>query len=151
MFTKKKDKTIIRWNREKWKISLYMAHVSQLIYYFLRDGFGTADFHRCCDSKGPTLSVIQSTGGYLFGGYTPLSWNGTNTFKNCSESFIFTLTNPHNIPPTKYHRNPQSQSAIYCDPAYGPTFGDGCTLWFTIIPTRKALKIIPILPQQKIT
>ena len=37
------------------------------------DGKTAADFHRCCDNKGPTLIVIQS-GVYIFGGYTSKSW-----------------------------------------------------------------------------
>ena len=41
-----------------------------LIYKASRDGFRASDFHRCCDNKGETVSVIHTTGGYLFGGYT---------------------------------------------------------------------------------
>jgi hypothetical protein len=96
----------------------------QLLYKATLNGFAAADFHKLCDNKGPTLTVIRSTNGYLFGGFTPLNWDSTtNTSKNHAEGFIFTLTNPHNIPPTKYPRNPQNTCAIYCDASYGPTFG----------------------------
>ena len=45
-----------------------------LIYKATRDGFGSSDFHRCCDNQGATMTVIQSKdGGYLFGGYTSVS------------------------------------------------------------------------------
>ena len=30
----------------------------------------------CCDDKGPTLIVIQSSEGWIFGGYTTQSWSG---------------------------------------------------------------------------
>jgi hypothetical protein len=36
------------------------------------------------------------------------------------------LTNPHDIPPTKYFINPsQSANAVYHVISYGPTFGSG--------------------------
>ena len=44
-----------------------------LIFRASSDGKTAADFHRCCDDKGPTLIVIQS-GEYIFGGYTSKSW-----------------------------------------------------------------------------
>ena len=37
------------------------------------DGKTPADFHRCCDGKGPTLVVIKSRK-YIGGGYTTESW-----------------------------------------------------------------------------
>ena len=44
-----------------------------LLYRASTDGNTPADFHRCCDNKGPTLVVIKS-GEYIFGGYTSQSW-----------------------------------------------------------------------------
>ena len=44
-----------------------------LLFRASTDGSTPADFHRCCDNKGPTLVVIKS-GEYIFGGYTSKSW-----------------------------------------------------------------------------
>ena len=44
-----------------------------LLYRASTDGFTPADFHRCCDNKGPTLVLIKS-GECIFGGYTSQSW-----------------------------------------------------------------------------
>ena len=44
-----------------------------LLYRATADGKSPADFHRCCDKKGPTRLVIRS-GEYIFDGYTPNSW-----------------------------------------------------------------------------
>lgn len=44
-----------------------------LLFRASTDGNTPADFHRCCDNKGPTLVVIKS-GEYIFGGYTLQSW-----------------------------------------------------------------------------
>jgi hypothetical protein len=40
---------------------------------------------------------------YLFGGYTSTSWKNTNEtiWDNDPSAFLFTLINPHEIPPTK--------------------------------------------------
>jgi hypothetical protein len=101
-----------------------------LIYKATRDGFPSANFHRCCDNQGPTITVIQSTnGGYLFGGYTSASWHSTQTYVNDSNgSFLFTITNPHRIPPTKYSIKIPAWS-VYTHVNYGPTFGAGHDLY----------------------
>jgi len=48
-----------------------------LLYRASTDGNTPADFHRCCDNKGPTLVLIKS-GGYIFGGYTSKSWQSSS-------------------------------------------------------------------------
>ncbi|CAF0896507.1 unnamed protein product [Adineta steineri] len=86
----------------------------------------TADFHRCCANLSPTITIIQSQdNGYLFGGYTSMSWAPLKNYINDpNHPFLFTLTNPHGIPPTKYF-NKMSTYAIYTHKSYGPTFGAG--------------------------
>ena len=44
-----------------------------LLHRASTDGNTAADFHRCCDNKGPTLVLIKSRE-YIFGGYTSKSW-----------------------------------------------------------------------------
>ena len=39
-----------------------------------RDGFRCYDFHRLCDDRGKTLTVIKTTEGSVFGGFTDISW-----------------------------------------------------------------------------
>ena len=53
-------------NDYKWK----------LIYRASEHGYSAKSFHECCDDKGPTLIVIKSSGGWIFGGYTTQSWSG---------------------------------------------------------------------------
>jgi len=52
----------------------------KLLYRASRDGWAAANFHSCCDNKGPTVTVIKS-GNYIFGGYTDQSWDGKSYFK----------------------------------------------------------------------
>jgi hypothetical protein len=34
-----------------------------LLYQATRDGFGSGDFHKSCDNKGPTVTIIKTTNG----------------------------------------------------------------------------------------
>jgi len=94
-----------------------------LIYRATRDGFGAEAFHAKCDEYQGTLTVIKSKEGHLFGGFTSQSWEGT-WYKEDPAAFLFTFTNPHHIPPTKYSINDASL-AVFCHPSYCPTFGRG--------------------------
>ena len=38
------------------------------------DGWAASTFHRNCDGKGPTVTIIK-VGSYIFGGYTDVSWS----------------------------------------------------------------------------
>ncbi|KAK8807388.1 hypothetical protein WA158_004147 [Blastocystis sp. Blastoise] len=109
---------------KKWK----------LLYKASRDGFTSSDFHRCCDNKGGSLTIIQSINDdghmYLFGGFTTVTWNADSVIGGWGEdddAFIYTLTNPHKVPATRYPiRN--HLFAIYSDIEYGPTFGTNIKL-----------------------
>ena len=100
-----------------------------LIYKASRDGFDAAAFHRLCDNHGPTMTIIKSKNNYLFGGYTAAPWTSDGSYKEDRTAFLFTLTNPHDIPPTKYCLNDaRITSTVYRNADYGPTFGGGFDL-----------------------
>ena len=96
-------------NDIRWKISRYIKNLSELLSdthfvdqqydSYLREWLGddykwkllyraseheyTAEsFHGCCDDKGPTLIVIKSDGGWIFGGYTTRSWSGYGIYND---------------------------------------------------------------------
>jgi hypothetical protein len=70
------------------------------------------------------MTIIRSNNNYLFGGYTSVAWTSSGSYKADTNAFLFTLTNPHNIPPTKYPVQPtMTQYSIYDSSGYGPTFG----------------------------
>ena len=48
--------------------------VGKSIYRASEHNYTGKSFHECCDNKGPTLIVIKSSGGWIFGGYTTQSW-----------------------------------------------------------------------------
>jgi hypothetical protein len=71
----------------------------QILWRGGRDGFRGSDFHGRCDGHANTLTVILDTDGNIFGGFTPVEWDSSGPFKadDSWKSFLFTLTNPHNV------------------------------------------------------
>lgn len=70
----------------------------RLLYWGKRDGFGAKDFHKKCDFKANTLTIIKSTNGNIFGGYTDAQWDETGLTKKDPNAFIFSLVNEQNKP-----------------------------------------------------
>ena len=64
--SKEYDDVLKEWlgNDSKWK----------LLYRASEHDYTAKSFHECCDDKGPTLIVIKSDGGWIFGGYTTAEW-----------------------------------------------------------------------------
>lgn len=89
-----------------------------------RHGMSVSNFHSLCDNKGPTLCIIQARG-YLFGGYNPDHWelSKNKIEKYLPDSFLFTLTNPHGIPPTRLF--PQKDKRSICFHKIGGIFFGG--------------------------
>ncbi len=48
----------------------------KLIYRASEHGYTAESFHEYCDDKRPTLVIIKSTDGWIFGGYATKSWYG---------------------------------------------------------------------------
>ena len=49
----------------------------RLLYRASEHNFSSESFHDHCDDKGPTLVIIKSIEGWIFGGYTTKSWSGS--------------------------------------------------------------------------
>ena len=55
----------------------------RLIYRASEHGYTARSFHKYCDDvKGPTLIVIKSSEGWIFGGYTTQSWSGDGIYND---------------------------------------------------------------------
>ena len=94
----------------------------ELLYRGTRDGMSAEVFHNKCNNKGPTISLFKNEKGYIFGGYASIDWTGSGGYKSAPDSFIFTLTNMYNIPPTKFP-NSNTNDSIYDHSSFGPAFG----------------------------
>jgi hypothetical protein len=95
-----------------------------LIYQASRDGRTAQAFHSKCHKKKKTLTIIKSTEGYIFGGYTDQAWNSGGQYRSDKNAFIFSLVNPYSKPLFCKINNAGS-NAICCHSNHGPTFGGG--------------------------
>jgi len=98
----------------------------RLIYRASEHGFDAADFHRCCETYAPTVSIIQTDFGNIFGGFTSIPWSSATIRADQADptAFLFTLKNTLNVPPTKFPvAIEHQQRAISHNPTCGPNFG----------------------------
>ena len=52
----------------------------KLLYRASEHGYTASSFHSFCNDQGPTLIVIKSSEGWIFGGYTTQSWSGDGIY-----------------------------------------------------------------------
>ena len=100
----------------------------ELLYRATRDGWGSADFHRLCDSQGATVTVVKSAGGFIFGGYADLPWGGGSAYKASPGAFLFGLHTSKGQGPIKLTQGGQSPNAgraVHHNSSTGPRWGGG--------------------------
>jgi hypothetical protein len=98
-----------------------------------RDGFTAKEFHHRCDGHANILILILDTNGNVFGGFTPVKWESRKWNGRAEEmlkgddslrSFLFTLRNPHDVPPRKFAlKEKEKRYAICCDSRQCGGFG----------------------------
>ena len=125
------DSVILRSERQRSEL-LHLCHLSsssshhnrlELLYRASRDGFAADRFHAKCDNRARTLTLIKTTNGCVFGGYTEAIWNKHSAYKRDDKAYLFSLVNKSRQPIRMPIKN--AEYAIYCDEEYGPTFGCG--------------------------
>jgi len=96
----------------------------KLLYRGSRDGFTAASFHRMCDNKGATLTVIKAENTKnIFGGYNQGSWSSSGSYVS-TPAWIFSLVNSTGKP-LKLLPSSGNTNNAYCNSSYGPTWGSG--------------------------
>ena len=63
----------------------------KLLFRATEDGDDNEKFHKKCDYKGKTVTIIQTKDDYIFGGYTSDNWNECDGCKKTENTFIFSL------------------------------------------------------------
>eukprot|EP01084_Bolivina_argentea_P310008 536307_1 len=87
----------------------------KLLFRASEHNFSAKQFHKFCDNKGPTLVIIESNYGHVFGGYTTNQWK-SNVASDCSylneppnnEAFLFVTRSS-----ISYQQTPK----VYADPS----------------------------------
>lgn len=95
-----------------------------LCYRGSRDGFSANDFHEKCDEMQDTMTIVKTTSGRIFGGYSRAAWRSTEGYVFEKDSFVFSLSNKLNKPMV-FTQIAGDQRSIHCDPTCGPCFGGG--------------------------
>jgi len=88
----------------------------KLLYRATKDGDSASIFHNKCDNIRDTLTLVKTTNGFIFGGYTNEIWNG-NAYKKDDKAFCFS------IDLQKIYKNKKTVYTIYCHPDYMSAFG----------------------------
>jgi hypothetical protein len=96
------------------------AKKATLLYRGSQDGFMARDFHSRCDNLSDTLTVVKSTSGHKFGGYTNQKWNNTSAQKKRNVGIIFSLVNKVNRKIRFSFEQAQTNDKFWID---GPIFG----------------------------
>ena len=68
----------------------------KLLYRASRDGFSANEFHKRCDEKKNTITLVKAewegVDPCTIGGYLDQPWTSNNLYINSSKSFIFSTT-----------------------------------------------------------
>ncbi|KAG0259769.1 hypothetical protein BG011_002380 [Mortierella polycephala] len=104
-----------------------------LQYRATRDGFDAASFHLACDQRGPTLTVVRTDNGAVFGGFNSSSWSShpSGVYSTSRTNFLFTLKS-RDCPTREnvlFSIKGNGNAAAYNKADYGPTFGVGHDLF----------------------
>lgn len=65
--------------------------IGNLLYVASMDGDGISDFRKACGSQTPTLIILESTNGAVFGGYTDWDWSVDTNGHRSASAFLFRL------------------------------------------------------------
>ncbi|KAL7541650.1 hypothetical protein ACHAWF_006994, partial [Thalassiosira exigua] len=101
-----------------------------LLYRSSRDGPPVANFHSKCDNQGCTLTVIETTDGFVLGGYSNAPWSSGRGWIAADKAFLFVLSGSDVTRPCKMKlKNANDGRAVFHRSTYGPTFGGGHDLF----------------------
>jgi hypothetical protein len=99
-----------------------------VLYKAALNGCSARLFHSLCDNQGPTITVVSTRSGRVFGGYTSESWAGVD-YKAAPRSFLFLMYSSHGkYTPAVFPAKQNNNNTICRHPALGPTFGGGYDL-----------------------
>jgi hypothetical protein len=120
----------------------FRAKRFDLLWWGSRDGITAQEFHRRCDGRADTLTLVSDTDGNVFGGFTPVEWESGAKWKgdDSLRSFFFTRRNPHGVPPRKFTlRAGKRQCAIVCSSPYCAAFGDSIDVHYNCNANRNSV------------
>jgi hypothetical protein len=92
-----------------------------LLFRGSRDGWTAKIIHAKIDNQGPTITIIKTLKGKIFGGFASVSWEGEG-HKTDNDAFLFSVD--LGVKNTVNHSSEEEPiTPIYCTPEIGPFFG----------------------------
>ncbi len=109
-----------------------------LLYRASRDGHNAAAFHARCDDKGPTLTVMRSANGCVFGGFAAVGWASVagGVAVKAPGSWLFSLVGVRGSRPLRMDLVDANHANAVChDFGSGPVFGYGGSDLYVLWPS----------------
>ncbi len=117
------DSKILK-REEKVLLMKYVGNAKlEMLHSASKHWFAAASFHKNCDNKGATITIVESNLGNVFGGYTSLSWISSEGYKSDSTAWIFVVRSKSNR--VGKWKCTNSGSAVWDGASYNPVFGNG--------------------------
>ena len=89
----------------------------KLIFSATINGDEASDFHKFCDGKGPTVTIVKGENDHIFGGYVTAPFSSDRKSHYDDKAFLFSLTNKKKFP-IKI-----KEKAVYHQKYWGPYIG----------------------------
>ncbi len=113
------------------------------------DGFKYPTVHAKIDGIPNELYIVKTTTGYILGGYTSLPGEMTGSSYADPTAFIFTLTNPSNMPLKLKLVNINDASAVYFPTTGVVGFGSGNDLFIDRLASTTGVSFVNIVSYEK--
>lgn len=102
------------------------ATVMKLLYKASRDGFSAKKFHEFCDGIYPSVVIVHTDNGSVFGCYSEVPWKATPDHVHTPGTdamFLFSLVSPTRNSPVFFYKNPKQTVYVHNSKDLGPALG----------------------------
>ncbi|XP_057311726.1 netrin receptor DCC-like isoform X2 [Hydractinia symbiolongicarpus] len=113
LLTKKHSKSLKVWLKEESAFGQYV-----LCFDGKRDNWNTTKFHKRCDNKPHTVTILRTKHKKTFGAYSDIPWSPSSTSRTSSKAFVFSFY----LGKRKLLIKSGSQAVCYSS-SNGPCFG----------------------------
>ncbi|GET64887.1 carbohydrate-binding module family 13 protein [Rhizophagus irregularis DAOM 181602=DAOM 197198] len=116
------DKIVIK-SKFSYAREFYLPYKFKLLLRKSRDGFTPNEFHRLCDNKFCTITLIKVKGTEeIIGGYNPSVWKSAGDCSKAKDSFIFSFKNKNSFKDPILSYVKDYNKALFYRSSHGPTF-----------------------------
>lgn len=102
---------------------------ANLLYRASENKFRTITFHGLCDDKGPTITIVKSNFGNIFGGYTNIPWSMDGCYHSKNGATFVFLLHSHSdkilYPKVWKYKEDEKYGEVRHFSWLGPQFGAG--------------------------